>query len=155
MILTAVVAILGLAVLLGMVFLADGLPPVVRSKIRRGGASGGPAGEISNGQGDRPWEQIGDRHVAEGGYPHGKPASWVLVAVMAAAFVAGGIAIITHVWVLLWGCVAVVVLAIPAGKMIGIMEDTVDWGSTPAATAEPQPSDLEADRRRDQPARIR
>ena len=30
MILTAVVAILGLAVLLGMVFLADGLPPAVR-----------------------------------------------------------------------------------------------------------------------------
>jgi hypothetical protein len=156
MILTAVVAILGLAVLLGMVFLADGLPPAVRSKIRRGDASdGGQAGEISDGQGDRPWEQLEDRHVPEGGYPHGKPASWVLVAVVTAAAVTGGISIITHAWVLLWACIAIVVLAIPAGKMIGIMEDTVDWGSTPAATSDPQPSGLEADRGRDESAQIR
>jgi hypothetical protein len=156
MILTAVVAILGLAVLLGMVFLADGLPPAVRSKVRRGDASdGGQAGEISDGQGDRPWEQLEGRHVPEGGYPHGKPASWVLVAVVTAAFVTGGISIITHAWVLLWACIAIVVLAIPAGKMIGIMEDTVDWGSTPAATSDPQPSGLEADRGRDESAQIR
>ena len=156
MILTAVVAILGLAVLLGMVFLADGLPPAVRSKIRRGGAGGsGQAGEISDGQGDRPWEQLEGRHAPEGGYPHGKPASWVLVAVVTAASVTGGISIITHAWVLLWACIAIVVLAIPAGKMIGIMEDTVDWGSTPAATADPQPSVPEADRGRDQSAQIR
>jgi hypothetical protein len=156
MILTAVVAILGLAVLLGMVFLADGLPPAVRSKLRRGGASdSGQAGEISDGQGDRPWEQPEGRHVPEGGYPHGKPASWVLVAVVTAASVTGGISIITHAWVLLWACIAIVVLAIPAGKMIGIMDDTVDWGSTPAATSDPQPSGLEADRGRDQSAQIR
>ena len=156
MILTAVVAILGLAVLLGMVFLADGLPPAVRSKIRRGGAGGsGQAGEISDGQGDRPWEQLEGRHAPEGGYHHGKPASWVLVAVVTAASVTGGISIITHAWVLLWACIAIVVLAIPAGKMIGIMEDTVDWGSTPAATADPQPSVPEADRGRDQSAQIR
>jgi hypothetical protein len=155
MILTAVVAILGLAVLLGMVFLADGLPPAFRSKIRRGGASdSGRPGEISDGQGDRPWEQLEGRHVPEGGYPHGKPASWVLVAVVTAASVTGGISIITHVWMLLWACIAIVVLAIPAGKMIGIMDDTVDWGSTPAATSDPQPSSPEADRGRDQSAQI-
>ena len=155
MILTAVVAILGLAVLLGMVFLADGLPPAFRSKIRRGGASdSGRPGEISDGQGDRPWEQLEGRHVPEGGYPHGKPASWVLVAVVTAASVTGGISIITHAWVLLWACIAIVVLAIPAGKMIGIMDDTVDWGSTPAATSDPQPPGLEADRGRDQSAQI-
>jgi hypothetical protein len=155
MILTAVVAILGLAVLLGMVFLADGLPPAVRAKIRRGGASSGRNGEISDGQGERPWEQVEDRHVSEGGYPHGKPASWVLVAVVTAASVTGGISIITHVWVLLWACIAIVVLAIPAGKMIGIMEDTVDWGSTPAATSDPQRFGPEADRGQDQSAQIR
>jgi hypothetical protein len=156
MILTAVVAILGLAVLLGMVFLADGLPPAVRSKIRRGGPrDDGRAGEISEGQGDRPWEQLEGRHIPEGGYPHGKPASWVLVAVVTAASVTGGISIIMHLWVLLWACIAIVVLAIPAGKMIGIMEDTVDWGSTPAATSDRQPSGPEADRGRDQSAQLR
>jgi hypothetical protein len=156
-ILTVVVAILGLAVLLGMVFLADGLPPAMRRNLRRrGGSSGsGPTEEISAGQGHRPWEQIEDRHVPHGGYPHGKPASWVLVAAVTAASVTGGISIITHVWVLLWACIAIVVLAMPAGKMIGIMEDTVDWGSTPAATSDRQPSGPEADRGRDQSVQIR
>ena len=101
MILTAVVAILGLAVLLGMVFLADGLPQPCARRYGGGRASdSGQAGEISAGQGDRPWEQIEGRHVPEGGHPHGKPASWVLVAVVTAASVTGGIAIITH----LGGC---------------------------------------------------
>ena len=59
--------------------------------------------------------------------------------VTTAAALTGGISIITHAWVLLWVCLAIAVLAIPAGKMIGIMNDTVDWGSTPAANAEPQP----------------
>jgi hypothetical protein len=155
MILTAVVAILGLAVLLGMVFLADGLPPAVRSKMRRGGASGGRNEEISDGQGQRPWEQMEDRHIPQGGHPHGKPASWALVTVVMVASLAGGLSIIAHAWWLLWASIAIAVLAIPAGKMIGIMDDTVDWGSTPAATADPQPSGLEADRGRDQSAQIR
>ena len=77
------------------------------------------------------------------------------MAVVTAAAVTGGISIITHAWVLLWACIAIVVLAIPAGKMIGIMEDTVDWGSTPAATSDPQPSGPEADRGPDESAQIR
>ncbi len=154
MVVTAVVAILGIAVLLGMVFLADGRPYTRRSK--QGEASdGGQAREISDDQGDRPWEQISDRHLPEGDYSHGRPASWVLVGVVLAAAVTGGISIITHSWWLLWACIAIVVLAIPAGKMIGIMDDTVDWGSTPAATADPQPSGPQADRGRDQSAQIR
>jgi hypothetical protein len=32
-------------------------------------------------------EQIEDRHVPEEGHPHGKPASWALVAVTTAAFI--------------------------------------------------------------------
>lgn len=153
MILTAVVAVLGLAALLAMVFLADGLPPATRLMLRRQGrASGsGPPKEISAGQGDRPWEQIEDRHVPPGGHPYGKPASWALVVVVAAAFVTGGAAIITHVWWLLWACIAIVVLAVPAGKAIGIMDDTVAWGSTPAASSD-RPQGSEADRGQDQPA---
>jgi hypothetical protein len=58
-------------------------------------------------------------------YRHGKPASWVLVGVIIAAFCAGGFAIIFHLWVLFWVCAGVVVLSVPAGKIIGIMGDTV------------------------------
>jgi hypothetical protein len=58
----------------------------------------------------------------------------VLVAVVIAAFITGGIAIIAHAWWLLWTCIGIVVLAIPAGKVVGIMDDTVAWGATPAAT---------------------
>jgi hypothetical protein len=152
MIMTAVVAISTLALLLGMVFLADGLPATVRSKIRPGDASAGQNEDLSDGQGQRPWEQTDDRHVLKGGYPHGKPASWALVAVVTAAAMTGGMSIIMHTWGLLWVCIAIVVLAIPAGKMIGIMDDTVEWGSTPAATSEPQLSSPDADRGQDQPA---
>jgi hypothetical protein len=157
-ILTAVVAIAGLALLLGAVFLADGQPDTRRLKVRRRGetSGSGPAGEISAGQGHRPWEQIEDRHVPEGGHPHGKPASWVLVAMVTVAFITGGAAIITHAWWLLWACIGIVVLAVPAGKMIGIMDDTVAWGSTPAATPDP-PQGPEDDRGQNQaaPARLR
>jgi hypothetical protein len=157
-ILTAVVAIVGLAVLLGTVFLAAGQPDTGRLKVRRRGedSGSGSTGKISAGQGDRPWEQMEDRHVPEAGHPHGKPASWLLVAVVTAAFITGGVAIITHAWWLLWGCIGIVVLAVPAGKVIGIMDDTVAWGSTPAATSDPSPGP-EADLGRDQsaPAQIR
>jgi hypothetical protein len=74
------------------------------------------------------------------------------VAAVTAASVTGGLSIITHAWWLLRACIAIAVLAIPAGKMIGIMEDTVDWGSTPAATSDPQPPGPQADRGRDQSA---
>lgn len=156
-ILTAVVAILGIAVLLGMVFLADGLPPAARLLLRRRQrriSGSEPPENISAGQGDRPWEQIEDQHVSPGGHPHGKPASWVLVAIVTAAFAIGGAAIIIHIWWLLWTCIAAVVLAVPAGKVIGIMDDTVAWGSTPAATAGP-PQGREVDHGQDQSARAR
>jgi hypothetical protein len=59
----------------------------------------------------------------------------VLVGTVMLAFAVGGAALITHVWWLFWACVGVVVLAIPAGKMIGILGDTVAW-ETSAALAE-------------------
>jgi hypothetical protein len=153
MILTAVAAVVGLAAWLGLVYWADAQPDTRRLKVhRRGEISGsGPTGEISAGQGHRPWEQIEHRHVPEGGHPHGKPASWVLVAVVIAAFITGGAAIIAHAWWLMWTCIGLVVLAIPAGKVVGIMDDTVAWGSTPAATHD-SPPDPEADPGR--PARL-
>lgn len=139
MILTAIVAVVGLTVLIGSVFWAGANPDTKRLRIRRRDEfkDAGPYGEISAGQGERPWEQIEHRHVPEGGHPHGKPASWALVAVVIAAFAGGGAALIEHAWWLLWTCAGLIVLAIPAGKMIGIMEDTVSWGSTPAATNDP------------------
>jgi hypothetical protein len=63
---------------------------------------------------------IGGHH-----YVHGRPASWVLVTAIIAAFLAGGIAIIARQWVLFWVCAGIVVLSVPAGALIGIMHDTV------------------------------
>jgi hypothetical protein len=103
----------------------------------------GPAGDAAGGQGHWPSERLEDRHVPEGGNGHGKLSSWVLVAVVTAAFITGGLAIITHIWWLLWACFGVVVLAVPAGKAIGIMDDTVAWGSNPAASDD-RPQDSEA-----------
>jgi hypothetical protein len=122
--------------MLGLVFWADAPPDTRRLKIRRRGeiSGSGPTGQISTGQGDRPEERIEDRHVPQGGHPHGKPASWALVAMVIAAFTTGGIAIIAHAWWLVWTCAGIIVLAVPAGKVVGIMDDTVSWGSTPAAT---------------------
>jgi len=41
------------------------------------------------------------------------------------AFATGGVSLAIHAWWLFWVCAAVVVLAIPMGKAIGIMDDTV------------------------------
>jgi hypothetical protein len=68
------------------------------------------------------------------GNPHGKVSSWVLVTVVVLAFSAGGVAMAIHVWWLFWTCAAILLLCIPAGKIIGIMEDTVAWETTAALT---------------------
>lgn len=65
-----------------------------------------------------------------GGSPHGRLRSWLLVAVVLAAFLAGGVALIAHLWWLFWVCVGIVVLSAPAGRLIGIMNDTVGWHGT-------------------------
>jgi len=145
-ILTAVVAVTGLVVLIGMTFWADLHSATGRLRApRRDEVSGsGTRPEISPGQGDNPRESLGQRHVPEGGHPHGKPASWVLVAMVVAAFTTGGLAIVAHAWWLMWTCAGICLLAIPAGKVVGIMNDTVAWGSTPAATHDSR-AGLEAD----------
>jgi hypothetical protein len=60
---------------------------------------------------------------------HGRPASWALVTVITAAFIAGGFAIVFHQWVLFWVCLGIVLLSVPAGKLVGIMADTVLAGN--------------------------
>ena len=40
-------------------------------------------------------------------------------------FIAGGLAVVSHLWWLFWVCLGVTVLSVPAGKVIGIMNDTV------------------------------
>ena len=127
--LTAAFALAGLAVLIGMVFWADTSFSGKRLVV--------PEREISPGQGARPRERIGHQDVPLGGHPHGRLSSWMLVAAVTAIFTTGGIAIISHAWWLLWTCAGLLVLALPAGKMIGIMDNTVSWGSTPAATQTP------------------
>jgi hypothetical protein len=171
-ILTVIVAIAGLAFLIIPAFWASGHPDTTGTRGRQRQKTGGgaqqsdprhvtlPQEELetdmvgradSTGQrGHWPSERLEDRHVPENGNPHGKPSSWALVAVVTAAFITGGLAIITHTWWLVWACSAIVVLAIPAGKAIGIMNDTVAWGSTPAAAPGP-PQEPEADPGRDQP----
>lgn len=98
-----------------------------------------------------------DRPTAQpGGQAHGTLRSWLLVALVLAAFVAGGIALVGQVWWLFWVCTGVIVLSIPIGKVVGIMNDTVEWvvpldrryqpqghilltatGSNPARTTDP------------------
>jgi len=104
-----------------------------------GNAPGDPAWREQRAPGQDAASQAAatDRPLAHGS-PHGKRSSWVLIGLVVAAFIAGGVAIITHLWWLFWACVAVVVLAIPVGKMIGIMDDTVSW-ETSAALAESAP----------------
>jgi hypothetical protein len=67
----------------------------------------------------------GERSIGGHEHLHGRPVSWVLVGVLVVAFIAGGLAIVNHLWWLFWVCLGVTVLSIPAGKIIGIMNDTV------------------------------
>jgi hypothetical protein len=82
------------------------------------------------------------------GNPHGKVSSWVLVTFVVLAFAAGGAALALHWWWLFWASAGVVVLAVPAGKVIGIFDDTVAWETTAAldeSTAEPPDHAPDAD----------
>ncbi len=80
-----------------------------------------------------------DQHARPtlGGHPHGKVSSWVLTGIVIVAFMAGGAALILHLWWLFWVCVGVVVLSLPAGKAIHIMDDTVTWGGTQTQQGNP------------------
>jgi hypothetical protein len=139
---TAVAGAILLVLLLAPVFWAD-----VRPEVRRPGQPrpqrppravlrGRTAVPASEGQGPLPLERPEDRHVRPGGSHHGRPSSWAVVAVMTMAFITGGVAIIIHAYWLLWTCVGVVVLGGLAGLAVGIMNDTIEWGSSEAAQAD-------------------
>jgi hypothetical protein len=76
---------------------------------------------------------------------HGRPRSWVLVGVVIAAFCGGGVAVIVHLWMLFWACAGLIVLAVPAGKIIGIMDDTVAVDQGPRTRAAVTGRDSAAD----------
>jgi len=66
--------------------------------------------------------QIGLPYVHEA--HHGRPASWVAVAVIIVGFILGGIALpIGPSWVLFWVGAAIVVVGIIIGAAVHIMED--------------------------------
>jgi hypothetical protein len=154
---TALVAIAALALLITPVFWAS-KHPVPRPRPGEGTGTGGTGesqptllGQARGGHGPQPGVaaprldgQYEDLLTHQAGTPHGKPASWVMVAVMLAAFVAGGLALITHLWWLLWTCAGIFVAAGLAAKAAGIMDDTVAYGSNPAA--QPEPAQLGTDR---------
>ena len=85
----------------------------------------------------------GERALGGHEHVHGRPVSWVLVAVLVAAFIAGGLATVNQVWWLFWACLAVAVLSVPAGTVSGIMNDTVVAGDP--ARQEGQGGDVAAD----------
>jgi hypothetical protein len=86
-------------------------------------------------QGSAPGQhQPGEQPIGDHGYLHGRPTSWLFVAVLIAAFIAGGFAVVDHLWPLFWVCLAIAILAVPAGKLVGIMADTVVDGD-PSAQA--------------------
>lgn len=70
-----------------------------------------------------------ERTVGGHHYRHGRPASWVLVGFIIAAFVACGFALVWQQWWLFWTGAGIVVLSMPVGKIIGIMDDTVMVGN--------------------------
>lgn len=67
-----------------------------------------------------PGQTLGGHH-----HRHGRPVSWVLIAVIIAAFCAGAAAIIADWWWLFWTAAGIVALSVPAGWLAGIMKDTV------------------------------
>lgn len=68
-------------------------------------------------------------------HPRGRLRPWALVWVPIAALYVGGVAVIGHRWVLFWVCAGVVVLSIPAGRIVAIVGETVAAGQAPPMRA--------------------
>jgi hypothetical protein len=64
-----------------------------------------------------------ERPLDEYARPHGKPSSWVFIAVIITAFMTGGIAIIVQSWVLFWLSAGVVLVGMPAGWIVRLADD--------------------------------
>jgi hypothetical protein len=79
----------------------------------------------------RPTDENMPRPVSGSGHPHGRPSSWLLVSTVLTAFLVGGIALILNAWPVMIVCAVVIVLAVPIGAAIHIMNDTVGWTDAP------------------------
>jgi hypothetical protein len=66
-----------------------------------------------------------ERPVGAHKHRHGRPTSWALVVVVLLVFITGGFAIVFRLWPLFWVCAGIFLLSVPAGKVMGIMNDTV------------------------------
>lgn len=75
---------------------------------------------------NQPEVPVGRHH-----YRHGRPVSWALVTTVIVAFCVGGIAVVGRWWVVFWVCAGIVVLAVPFGKAIRVMDDTIQVESGP------------------------
>ncbi len=53
--------------------------------------------------------------------------AWVVTAVIVAAFVLGGIALITHTWWLFWLAVGIFVVGVIAARAINIMDEVSEY----------------------------
>jgi hypothetical protein len=95
-------------------------------------------GTVTDGAAHQPFDHPASR-PSIGGHPNGKRSSWVLAGLVVAAFLAGGTALILHLWWLFWMCVGIVGLSVPAGRLIRVMDDTVAWGATPLGDEVPLP----------------
>jgi hypothetical protein len=77
-------------------------------------------------QGTLPGNQLpGELPLGDHSHAYGKPRSWVFVGVTIAVFVTGGFAMVFDIWWLFWGCLGAIILAVPVGKAVDIMGDSV------------------------------
>lgn len=62
-----------------------------------------------------------------------------MVGVVITSFVAGGVALITHLWILFAVCIAVVLASIPAALAVHLLDDTVVEGIPAILPADQSP----------------
>ena len=56
---------------------------------------------------------------------HGRPLSWVTVAIFLAAFATGGVALTVGAWWLFWTCVGVVAASVVLALVVDVVSDVV------------------------------
>ena len=73
----------------------------------------------------------GQQPIGRRSHRYGKPASVLLVTVIVVAFVGGAFAVLDEAWPLFWVGLAVLILSVPASRLIGAVRDAVQAGSRP------------------------
>ncbi|WP_061296470.1 HGxxPAAW family protein [Herbidospora cretacea] len=62
---------------------------------------------------------------------HGRPRSWIYVSVFLIVFTLGGIGLVIGSMLMFWICLGLLVVLLPVGRLIGVMEDTVSAPTDP------------------------